>query len=392
MSSSFVEIKTPLTLGGESIVEGSVRSIKRAVGDTVKVDDLMFEIETDKTILELTAPAEGVVAEINVKVGDVVGVEQVIAKLQVGVVTQTVMDSDGKDSLKVDKKDSPAACKIMREENIDPSSVKGSGKGGRVMKQDVLCVAPAVNDDKTKTIENAVQSSGNRETKVGMSKIRQVIAKRLKDSQNTAATLTTFNEIDMKNVMSVRNKYKEAFEVKHGIKLGYMSFFVKAVVLALKVVPEVNAEIRGTDIVYKNYYDIGVAVGTDEGLVVPVIRDVDILSFAQIEKKITEFGVKAKSGKLSIAELSGATFTISNGGVYGSLLSTPIINPPQSGILGMHATKNRPVAIDDKVEIRPMMYVALSYDHRIVDGKGAITFLSKVKDLIEDPERLLLDV
>ncbi|MBT6206942.1 MAG: 2-oxoglutarate dehydrogenase complex dihydrolipoyllysine-residue succinyltransferase, partial [Francisellaceae bacterium] len=283
---------------------------------------------------------------------------------------------------------SPAAGKIVTENNLNPGQINASGKDGRITKGDALVAS----ENKSAPVAMVESVSERSEERVRMSRLRQKIAERLKESQNTAAILTTFNEADMTNIIEVRKKYKDAFEKKHGVKLGFMSFFVEAAIAALKEIPNVNAEIDGTDIVYKNYYDIGVAVGTEQGLVVPVLRDADKLGFAGIEKTIGDYGKKARDGKLTMKDLTGGTFTVSNGGVYGSLLSTPIINPPQSGILGMHKTQPRPVAIDGKVEIRPMMYLALSYDHRIVDGKEAVTFLVRVKESIENPERLLFDL
>ncbi|MCM1000988.1 MAG: 2-oxoglutarate dehydrogenase complex dihydrolipoyllysine-residue succinyltransferase [Wolbachia endosymbiont of Melophagus ovinus] len=384
--SKIIEIRAPKTLGGESVTEGIVK-IKKNIGEAVKVDDLIFEIETDKTALELTAEASGQITEFLVKEDDVISPDQPLAKLSVGEVKEDKSESPA-------KKDAPSARKIMEENAISAENVEGTGMGGRITKADVIghiskstgAEQPAVK------LPKSVASGERREERVKMSKIRQVIAARLKASQNTAAILTTFNEIDMKNVMDLRAKYRETFEKKYGIKLGFMSFFIKAAVQALKEIPEINAEISGDEIVYKHYYDIGVAVGTDKGLVVPVIRNADQISFAEIELTLAALGKKAREGKLQVSEMEGATFTISNGGVYGSLLSTPIINPPQSGILGMHSIQNRPVAVGNSIEIRPMMYIALSYDHRIVDGKGAVTFLVKIKNYIEDPNRLVLEV
>ncbi|WP_264375528.1 2-oxoglutarate dehydrogenase complex dihydrolipoyllysine-residue succinyltransferase [Wolbachia endosymbiont (group B) of Sphaerophoria taeniata] len=386
-----IEIRAPKTLGGESVTEGIVK-IKKNIGEAVKVDDLIFEIETDKTALELTAEASGQITEFFVKEDDVISPDQLLAKLAVGEVKEEVKKEDKGES--ADKKDAPSARKIMEENAISAENVKGTGMGGRITKADVIDHMSKAEQPPVKQYElpKSVVSGERREERVKMSKIRQVIAARLKASQNTAAILTTFNEIDMKNVMDLRAKYKETFEKKYGIKLGFMSFFIKAAVQALKEIREINAEISGDEIVYKNYYDIGVAVGTDKGLVVPVIRDADQMSFAEIELTLVALGKKAREGKLQVSEMEGATFTISNGGVYGSLLSTPIINPPQSGILGMHSIQNRPVAVSSSIEIRPMMYIALSYDHRIVDGKGAVTFLVKIKNYIEDPNRLVLEI
>ncbi|WP_395463613.1 2-oxoglutarate dehydrogenase complex dihydrolipoyllysine-residue succinyltransferase [Wolbachia endosymbiont of Cantharis cryptica] len=386
-----IEIRAPKTLGGESVTEGIVK-IKKNIGEAVKVDDLIFEIETDKTALELTAEASGQITEFLVKEDDVISPDQLLAKFSVGEVKEEARKEDKSESSA--KKDAPSARKIMEENAISAENVKGTGMGDRITKADVIghmnkAEQPAI---KQYELPKSVASGERREERVKMSKIRQVIAARLKASQNTAAILTTFNEIDMKNVMDLRAKYKDAFEKKYGIKLGFMSFFIKAAVQALKEIPEINAEISGDEIIYKHYYDIGVAVGTDKGLVVPVIRSANQMSFAEIELTLVALGKKAREGKLQVSEMEGATFTISNGGVYGSLLSTPIINPPQSGILGMHSIQNRPVAVGNAVEIRPMMYIALSYDHRIVDGKGAVTFLVKIKNYIEDPNRLVLEV
>ncbi|MDR2978185.1 MAG: 2-oxoglutarate dehydrogenase complex dihydrolipoyllysine-residue succinyltransferase [Rickettsiales bacterium] len=386
--SKIIEIRAPKTLGGESVTEGIVK-IKKNIGEAVKVDDLIFEIETDKTALELTAEASGQITEFLVKEDDVISPDQLLAKLSVGEVKEEIKKEDKSESPA--KKDAPSARKIIEENAISAGNVEGTGMGGRITKADVIdhmnkAEQPAVE------LPKSVASGKRREERVKMSKIRQVIAARLKASQNTAAILTTFNEIDMKNVMDLRAKYKETFEKKYGIKLGFMSFFIKAAVQALKEIPEINAEISGDEIIYKHYYDIGVAVGTDKGLVVPVIRNADQMSFAEIELTLAALGKKAQEGKLQVSEMEGATFTISNGGVYGSLLSTPIINPPQSGILGMHSIQNRPVAVGNSIEIRPMIYIALSYDHRIVDGKGAVTFLVKIKNYIKDPNRLVLEV
>ncbi|MBA8754857.1 2-oxoglutarate dehydrogenase complex dihydrolipoyllysine-residue succinyltransferase [Wolbachia endosymbiont of Drosophila bicornuta] len=389
--SKIIEIRAPQTLGGESVTEGIVK-IKKGIGEAVKVDDLIFEIETDKTALELTAEASGQITEFLIKEDDVISPDQLLAKLSMGEVKEEARKEDKSESAA--KKDAPSARKIMEENAISAESVKGTGMGGRITKADVIghinkTEQPAI---KQYELPKSVVNGEQREERVKMSKIRQVIAARLKASQNTAAILTTFNEIDMKNVMDLREKYKDAFEKKCGIKLGFMSFFIKAAVQALKEIAEINAEISGDEIIYKHYYDVGVAVGTDKGLVVPVIRGADQMSFAEIELTLVALGKKAREGKLQVSEMEGATFTISNGGVYGSLLSTPIINPPQSGILGMHSIQNRPVAVGNAVEIRPMMYIALSYDHRIVDGKGAVTFLVKIKNYIEDPNRLVLEV
>ncbi|WP_395877760.1 2-oxoglutarate dehydrogenase complex dihydrolipoyllysine-residue succinyltransferase [Ehrlichia muris] len=390
-------------LGGESILEAPIR-VSVNVGDNVKQGDMLFIIETDKTSLEIVSPEDGVVSEIFVADEEMIKREQILCTINTTKLS-AVQSSGGSpihsateatDNMQqfVQKKDAPSARKIMEENSIDRNQVEGSGIGGRVTKSDVLNYIKSTSKENRECNNRlSVVSEEKREERVKMSKIRQVIAARLKESQNTAAILTTFNEVDMKNVMDLRAKYRENFEKKYGIKLGLMSPFIKAVVLALKELPIINAEISGSEIVYKHYYDIGIAVGTDKGLVVPVIRDADKMSFADLELTLASLGKKAREGKLEVSDMTGATFTITNGGVYGSLLSTPIINPPQSGILGMHSIQKRPVAIDDKtIEIRPMMYIALSYDHRIVDGQGAVTFLVRVKQYIEDPSRMFLEI
>lgn len=386
---------------GESVTEATIAKWHKRDNDYTKMDDLVVELETDKVTLEVSAPISGVISEIKFKEGDTVKVGQIL-----GVVQPS--DNDSKELPKVmpikneqpitnsmhpststsknlssDRIFSPAANKLALDRGIKHNSVIGTGKDGRITKEDVI---------NYKQPSELVQSNENREYRVKMTRLRKTIAQRLKDSQNTAAILTTFNELDMSEVFRIRKIYQEKFVQKHEVKLGFMSFFVKAVVLALKDIPAVNAEIDGDEIVYKNHYDIGVAVGTEAGLVVPVLRDANLLSFSEIEKNIANLGKKARDGKLSMQDMSGGTFSITNGGIYGSLLSTPIINPPQSGILGMHNVVQRPVAINGQVEIRPMMYIALSYDHRIIDGKEAVTFLIKIKDLVENPERLMFDL
>jgi 2-oxoglutarate dehydrogenase E2 component (dihydrolipoamide succinyltransferase) len=395
-----IEIKVPPL--GESVSEASIAKLHKKVGDAVKADELILELETDKVTLEVNAPANGVISELKVKEGDSVKVGDLVALMQEGgssqakpvasaSATPNLQASVASNKISSQHELSPAPKKLATENNIDTSSIAGSGKDGRVTKGDVLDVI--ANGAKTVVVQNAPQASGSKPTeRVKMSKLRQKIAERLKESQNTAAILTTFNEVDMSAVMALRSEYKDVFEKKHGVKLGFMSFFVKACIVALKELPAVNAEIDGTDIIYKNFYDIGVAVGSPQGLVVPVLRDGDKLNLAGIEKGISELGVKARDGKLTLPDLAGATFTISNGGVYGSLMSTPIINPPQSAILGMHKIQERPMAINGEIKIRPMMYLALSYDHRIIDGKEAVTFLVRIKELLEDPRRLVLDI
>lgn len=395
-----IEIKVPAL--GESVSEASIAKLHKKVGDAVKADELILELETDKVTLEVNAPANGSITELKVKEGDSVKVGDLVAIMQSGVALATsniavnnqkiiaspTANAPANNSSKNEFL-SPAPKKLVAENNLDASKISGTGKDGRVTKGDVLEVI--TNNANNSSAQN--QPSATKQTqRVKMSKLRQKIAERLKESQNTAAILTTFNEVDMSAIMAIRGDYKDIFEKKHGVKLGFMSFFVKACVVALKELPAVNAEIEGTDIIYKNFYDIGVAVGSPQGLVVPVLRDADKLNLAQIEKGIAELGVKARDGKLTLPDLAGATFTISNGGVYGSLMSTPIINPPQSGILGMHKIQERAMVVNGEIKIRPMMYLALSYDHRIIDGKEAVTFLVRIKELLEDPRRLVMDI
>ena len=397
---------------GESVTEATVATWFKQPGDNINMDEMLCELETDKVTVEVPSPAAGVMGDIVAQEGSVVSMDALLTTISEGraekpengkklatqkdnnvIKANTEVISGTKNS---DIEDAPSAKKLMAENNISPNQITGTGKEGRIMKDDVLKV---VQSAVIKTTENSPVSrapsaveDADREERVKMTRLRQTIAKRLKDSQNTAAMLTTYNEVDMTEVMSLRNEFKELFEKKHGTKLGFMSFFTKACCHALKEVPEVNAEIDGTDIVYKNYVHMGIAAGTPTGLVVPVIRNADSMSFAEIEKSISEKGKRARDGKLSMDEMQGGTFTISNGGVYGSLMSSPILNPPQSGILGMHKIQDRPMAINGEVVIRPMMYLALSYDHRIVDGKGAVTFLVRVKEALEDPRRLLMDL
>lgn len=389
-----VEIKVPPL--GESVSEATIAKWYKQPGDYVQADEMLVELETDKVTLEVNAPASGVIKDHAVAEGDTV---------EVGAVIGTIDDKakgEAKAAAPAEKKAeapkaapaqntgsgssvmSPAAAKLAAENNLNLTS--GSGKDGRITKGDALSAIA------TGGVGGVAPAVGPREERVKMTKLRQKIAQRLKDSQNTAAILTTFNEVDMTNVMALRNAYKDDFLKKHDTKLGFMSFFAKAAISALKAIPAVNAEIQGDEIVYKNHYDLSIAVGTPQGLVVPVLRDADRLSFAGIEAEIVNLGKKARDGKLTMEDMTGGTFTISNGGVYGSLLSTPIINPPQTGILGLHKIQERPMAINGEVKIRPMMYIALSYDHRIIDGGEAVTFLVKIKEAIEDPQRLLLDV
>jgi 2-oxoglutarate dehydrogenase E2 component (dihydrolipoamide succinyltransferase) len=408
---------------GESVSEGTMGVWTRKPGDAVKKDEVLVEIETDKVAVEVSAPADGVLAEILAEQGAAVKPGQVIARVSAGAgaASPVVQPSGAGEQTPAHQPPagqgapaaspgalplSPSVQRIVTEGRLDPSQIAGTGKDGRITKGDALAAAqprpaqpqPAPPQSFPAPAAPQVQAAvtprplGEREERVRMTRLRQTIARRLKEAQNTAAMLTTFNEVDMSAVMALRNTYKEAFEKRHGVKLGFMSFFVKACIAALKEIPAVNAEIEGQDLIYKNHYDIGVAVGTERGLVVPVVRDADQLSLAGIEKTIGDLGRRARDGQLAIEEMQGGTFTITNGGIYGSLMSTPILNAPQSGILGMHKIQERPMAVGGKIELRPMMYLALSYDHRIVDGKEAVTFLVSVKDHIEDPQRLILDL
>ena len=390
---------------GESVSEVTIASWMKQPGDAVAKDEAIVELETDKAAQELVAPEAGVMGEILVVEGEVAKVGQTIATLMAGASGGSASAAPASATAPVEATSGdalvmPAAAKIIRENGLDASLIKGTGKDGRITKADALAAktnppkaAPAAPAAKpTPAAPKAPRQDGPREDRVRMTRIRQTIARRLKDAQNTAAMLTTYNEADMSAIMDMRKEYKELFIKRHGVKLGFMSFFVKACVQALKDVPSVNAEIDGTDIIYKNYYDISIAVGTDKGLVVPVLRGCDDLSLGGIEKGIGALGKKARDGDLSMDDMMGGTFTISNGGVYGSLMSSPILNPPQSGILGMHKIEKRAVVVNDEIVIRPMMYLALSYDHRIVDGKEAVTFLVRVKECLEDPERMLLDL
>ncbi len=398
------DIKVP-TLG-ESVTEATVAQWFKKVGDTVEVDEPLVELETDKVTLEVNAQAAGMLAEIlaeagaNVEVGALLGridgagagaakpaAPKPAAAAQAEAKPKPAEAKPAPAAAKpAEQPLSPAVRKLVAETGVEPSAIEGTGKGGRLTKGDVLT---HLEREEPKPAP-AAPAGERREERVRMTRLRRRIAERLKEAQNNAAVLTTFNEVDMSAVMAARKTYGEAFEKKHGVRLGFMSFFVAACIAALKDIPAVNAEIDGEDIVYRHYCDVGVAVGTEQGLVVPVIRDADHMSFSEVEKAIEAYGRKARDGKLAIEDLTGGTFTISNGGVYGSLLSTPILNPPQSGILGMHKIEKRPVVVDDQVVVRPMMYLALSYDHRIVDGREAVTFLVRVKGAIEAPERLLL--
>jgi 2-oxoglutarate dehydrogenase E2 component (dihydrolipoamide succinyltransferase) len=424
------EIRVP-TLG-ESVTEATIGKWFKKVGDAIAMDEPLVELETDKVTIEVPAAAAGTLAEIAVQEGETVEVGALLGTISAGGAAAKAAEpkedaavaqasapsaaSTTKDAAAQSAKvagespieerkmpPAPAAAKMLAEKNLSVDQVSGSGKRGQVLKGDVLdAVAQGAPSQPAETPKSAAvpaivrapssPDDAPREERVRMTKLRQTIARRLKEAQNAAAMLTTFNEVDMKAVMELRTKYKDIFEKKHGVKLGFMGFFTKAVTHALKEIPSVNAEIDGTDIVYKNFAHVGVAVGTDRGLVVPVVRDADAMSIAEIEKEIGRLGLAARDGKLSVADMQGGTFTISNGGVYGSLMSTPILNAPQSGILGMHKIQERPVVVGGQIVIRPMMYLALSYDHRIVDGKEAVTFLVRVKESLEDPERLVLDL
>jgi 2-oxoglutarate dehydrogenase E2 component (dihydrolipoamide succinyltransferase) len=402
-----IEIRVP-TLG-ESISEATVGKWFKQRGDAVKADEPLVELETEKVTLEVNAPSAGVLSEIVAESGATVAIGALLGSLSAGAAKAAAKAEApaAKQEAPAAKAEAPkpapamppapSAAKLAAENSVDLSAVPGSGKRGQVLKGDVIDVLakpapPPAAPAPASVRAPAVPDDAAREERVRLTKLRQTIARRLKDAQNTAAMLTTFNEVDMTEVMHMRAKYKDAFEKKHGGKLGFMGFFVKACVQALKDIPAVNAEIDGADLVFKNYYHLGIAVGTDKGLVVPVVRDADKLSIAGIEKQIADFGKRARDGHLKIEEMQGGTFTITNGGIYGSLMSTPILNAPQSGILGMHKIQERPVAINGKIEIRPMMYLALSYDHRVVDGKEAVTFLVRVKEALEDPARLVLDL
>ncbi len=404
-----VEIKIPGL--GDSVTEATIAKWFKKAGEAVAADEPILELETDKVTMEVNAPAAGVLVAILADDGAAVKVGEVVGQIEAGAAAAAPAAKPAPAApapaaaapapaappaaapAKAAGQALPAAAKMLAENNLSAADVSGTGKDGRVTKGDVLsflenppAAAPAP------AAPAAPRKEDPREERVKMTKLRRVIATRLKEAQNTAAMLTTFNEVDMTALFAARKTYVEAFEKKHGVRLGFMSFFVKAAVAALKQIPAVNAEIAGDELIYKNYYNIGVAVSTPSGLIVPVLRDADQMSFADVEKKIAELGKRGRDGKISLDELQGGTFTISNGGVFGSLLSTPILNPPQSGILGMHKVQDRPMAVNGQVVIRPMMYLALSYDHRIIDGREAVTFLVKLKEGIEDPQRLLFDI
>jgi 2-oxoglutarate dehydrogenase E2 component (dihydrolipoamide succinyltransferase) len=410
------EIRVP-TLG-ESVTEATIGRWFKKAGDPVAVDEPLVELETDKVTIEVPSPSAGTLGDIVAKDGETVAVGALLGQINDGAGGTAAKPAAAPPKAaplapaakappaetKAPPADAPLAPsvrKLSAESGIDAATVPGSGKDGRVTKGDMLAAiekaasAPTPVSQPAASVQVRAPSPADdaaREERVKMTRLRQTIARRLKDVQNTAAMLTTFNEVDMSHVMAMRAQYKDAFEKKHGVKLGFMGFFTKACVQALKDIPAVNAEIDGTDLIYKNYYHVGIAVGTDKGLVVPVVRDCDHKSIAEIEKSIADFGRRARDGQLKIEEMQGGTFTITNGGIYGSLMSTPILNAPQSGILGMHKIQERPMAIGGKVEIRPMMYLALSYDHRVIDGKEAVTFLVRVKESLEDPARLVLDL
>src|SRR5579871_2240207 len=419
---------------GESVTEATVARWAKKAGDPVRKDEVLVELETDKVSLEVVAPEDGVLTDIAAAEGETVEPGALLGRVTAGADAKAAPAAPKPETAAAppptqEAKAAPArkapsppaeaktpsaisgaspapaepaarpilapsAARIVEENALDAGAIAGTGKAGRITKGDALAAlearASAPQAEKAVQVAVAPREAGPREERVRMTRLRQTIARRLKEAQNAAAMLTTFNEVDMSAVMGLRNQYKDVFEQRHGVRLGFMSFFVKAAIAALKAVPDVNAEIDGTDIIYKNHYDIGVAVGTDRGLVVPVVRDADALDLAGIERTIAELGRKARDGTLSLDELQGGTFTISNGGVYGSLMSTPILNAPQSGILGMHKIQDRPMAVGGQVVIRPMMYLALSYDHRVVDGQGAVTFLVRIKEHIEEPSRLLL--
>jgi 2-oxoglutarate dehydrogenase E2 component (dihydrolipoamide succinyltransferase) len=408
------EIRVP-TLG-ESVTEATIGRWFKKAGDAVAVDEPLVELETDKVTIEVPAPSAGTLGDIVVKDGETVAVGALLGQINDGAAApakpaaapakaaappQAAAPAPTPKASSTEAPLAPSVRKLSAESGIDAATVPGSGKDGRVTKGDMLAAiekaasAPTPVSQPAASVQVRAPSPADdaaREERVKMTRLRQTIARRLKDVQNTAAMLTTFNEVDMSHVMAMRTQYKDVFEKKHGSKLGFMGFFTKACVQALKDIPAVNAEIDGTDLIYKNYYHIGIAVGTDKGLVVPVVRDCDHKSIAEIEKSIADFGRRARDGQLKIDEMQGGTFTITNGGIYGSLMSTPILNAPQSGILGMHKIQERPMVVGGKIEIRPMMYLALSYDHRVIDGKEAVTFLVRVKETLEDPARLVLDL
>ena len=401
------EIRVP-TLG-ESVTEATVATWFKKPGDSVAIDEMLCELETDKVTVEVPSTVSGILSEIVAHEGETVGLDAILGIISEGDIQPTENNNDQKissisnDKIQIsnDTKDfenAPSAKKLMNENKINEKNVVGTGRDGRIMKEDVLAVLNSESSTNrsenqlTDQIQDDVVDTSKHQERIKMSRLRMTIAKRLKEAQNTAAMLTTYNEVDMSSVMKIRSKFKEVFEKKHNVKLGFMSFFVKACCHALNEVPEVNAQIDEDHLVFNRFVNMGVAVGTPTGLVVPIIKNADKMGFAEVEKSISNLGKKARDGKLAMDDMRGGTFTISNGGVYGSLMSSPILNYPQSGILGMHKIQERPIAIDGNVVIKPMMYLALSYDHRIVDGKGAVTFLVRVKEMLEDPHRLLMDV
>ena len=403
-----IEIRVPVL--GESVTEATVARWFKGVGESVALDEPLVELETDKVTVEVPASAAGTLGTIDADEGATVEVGALLGAIAEGagapaakpaaaagpvapVAAPAAVAAAPSEAVTIEL--SPAVRRLVSENNLDPAAIKGTGKDGRITKGDALAAiesGAAAPKAKAPPAPAGPRPRAEREERVRMTRLRQRIAERLKEAQNTAAMLTTFNEIDMGALMDTRKQYRDAFEKKHGVRLGFLSFFIKACIVALRELPAVNAEIDGTDLVYKNYYDMGVAVSAPQGLVVPVLRDADAMSFAEIESTIADLGRRARDGKLSMDELTGGTFTISNGGVFGSLLSTPILNPPQSAILGMHKIQKRPMAMGDAVVVRPMMYVALSYDHRVIDGREAVTFLVRVKECIEDPQRILLDM
>lgn len=407
-----VEVKVPIL--PESVAEATVAVWHKKVGDAVSVDENLVDIETEKVVLEVPSTVDGVIKELKVEEGATVGEQDVIAIIEEGAAapapkaetaptasesantqTETQQSSDDSDKL------SPAVRKLVEENKLDASTIKGSGKNGRLLKEDVMkaiasgtsaTTSASASSNTTAATSNTVSTGVRSERREPMSRLRSTIARRLKEAQDTQAMLTTFNDVNLQAVIDLRKQYKEAFEKKHGTRLGFMSFFVKAAIEALKRYPAVNASIDGNDVVYHDYYDVGIAASSPRGLVVPVLRDVDQMSFAQVENSISQYGQKAKDGKLTMEDLVGGTFTVSNGGVFGSMLSTPIVNPPQSAILGMHRIEERPIAENGQVVIRPMMYLALTYDHRIIDGKESVLFLRTIKECLEDPARILLEL
>ena len=401
-----VEVKVPIL--PESVSEATVAGWHKQVGDAVSIDENLVDIETEKVVLEVPSTVDGVLKEIRAEEGAIVGEQDIIAIIEEGAAAaaSAPAKNDSKEptasqtaTSSVDDSDklSPAVRKLVDEHDIDPASITGTGKNGRILKEDVVNVisnkpAPTAGKSPAATSVSTAQAGDRSERREPMSRLRQTIARRLKEAQDTQAMLTTFNDVDLSAVIELRKKYKETFEKAHGTRLGFMSFFVKAAVEALRRFPAVNASIDGNDVVYHNYYDVGIAASSPRGLVVPVLRDVDQMSFASVEKSIGEYGQKAKDGKLTMEDLVGGTFTVSNGGVFGSMLSTPIVNPPQSAILGMHRIEERPVAENGEVVIRPMMYLALTYDHRIIDGRQSVLFLRTIKECLEDPARLLLEL